>query len=48
MESKLSRSLMGLGLVAGLLIGIGLPGGGAALAMAGAAAAWGLRTGAMD
>lgn len=45
MESKLTRSLMGLGLIAGSMFGMGLPGGGVALAMAGIAAAWLLRTG---
>lgn len=44
MESKLTRSLMGLGLLAGSMIGAGLPAGGVALAMAGVATAWLLRT----
>lgn len=45
MESKLTHSLMGLGLIAGSMFGMGLHGGGVALATAGVAAAWLLRSG---
>lgn len=48
MESKLTQSLMMLGLLAGSMIGAGLPGGGVALAMAGIATAWLLRSGLRD
>lgn len=44
MEPKTNRVMMGLGLVAGLLIGIGHAGGGVALAVAAGAAAWLMRT----
>lgn len=40
MESKINRVMMGLGLVAGLMIGTGHAGGGMALAVAAGAAAW--------
>lgn len=45
MELRIERVLMGLGLMAGLLIGTGHTGGGLAIVVAGAAAAWMLRAG---
>lgn len=40
MESRTTRSLMGLGLLAGLLIGTGHIGGGLAIAVAAGAGLW--------
>lgn len=48
MESKVTRSLMGLGLLAGSMIGLGLPGGGVALMLAGVASVWLLRSGNLE
>ncbi|NMG64467.1 hypothetical protein GPA19_05830 [Azoarcus indigens] len=45
METKVNRVLMGFGLLAGLALGVGNPGGSIALAFAGAASAWLLRHG---
>lgn len=44
MEPKINRLLMGLGLIAGLLIGAGHIGGGAGLVIAAATAVWLLRS----
>lgn len=43
MEPTINRVLMGLGVLAGLLIGAGNSGGGAVLAIAAATAVWLLR-----
>ncbi|ANQ85850.1 hypothetical protein [Azoarcus olearius] len=40
MEAKFTKSLMALGLLAGLMFGVGIPGGGVALAAAGVATVW--------
>ncbi|NMG33221.1 hypothetical protein GRF61_01995 [Azoarcus sp. TTM-91] len=45
METKVNRVLMGFGLLAGLALGVGNPGGAIALAVAGAGATWLLRNG---
>ncbi len=44
MEPTINRVLMGLGVLAGLLIGAGNGGGGAVLAIAAATVAWLLRS----
>lgn len=44
MTPRINQLLMGFGLLAGLLLGTGNTGGGVAMAIAGAAGAWLVRT----
>lgn len=46
MEPKINRVLMGMGLLAGLLIGVGYIGGAIVVVIAAATTAWLLRSGA--